>query len=112
MKKVLIIGGTTYDTVIYLRDLPQPVPQTIHQADFNETLGSTGAGKALNLARLNVPHTLHSIVGDDEYGQRIIGGLSAAGVDFIYDYDPNGTERHVNLMSDKGERISMFLTQS
>jgi sugar/nucleoside kinase (ribokinase family) len=112
LKKVLIIGGTTYDTIIYLKNLPQPEPQTIHFAESNETLGSTGAGKTLNLTKLNVPNTLHSIIGKDVYGEKIINRLGEAGVDFIYDLDPNGTERHVNLMSEKGERISIFLTQS
>lgn len=112
MKKVLVIGGTTFDSIVYLKNLPKPEPQTIHYAVFNETLGSTGAGKALNLRRLNVDTKLHSILGDDEYGTRIMKGLNAAGVDFIYDFDPRGTERHVNLMDENGNRISIFVTQS
>jgi sugar/nucleoside kinase (ribokinase family) len=112
MNNVLIIGGTTFDSIIYLKNLPKPEPQTVHYALFNETLGSTGSGKALNLTRLNVENTLHSIIGDDLYGQRIIEGLKRAGVNFIYDIDPKGTERHVNLMDENGGRISIFVTQS
>lgn len=112
MKKVLIIGGTTFDSIIFLKNLPKPEPQTIHYAPYNETLGSTGAGKALNMTKLNVKNTLHSIIGDDQYGDRIIKGLEKAGVDFIYDTDPKGTERHVNLMDEHGGRISIFITQS
>ncbi|MCX7774136.1 MAG: PfkB family carbohydrate kinase [Clostridia bacterium] len=112
MKKVLVIGGTTFDSIITLKELPKPEPQTIHYAPFHETLGSTGAGKALNLTRLNVPNTLHSIIGNDEYGARIAKTLKESGVDFIYDYDPKGTERHVNLMDVEGHRISIFVTQS
>lgn len=112
MKKVLVIGGTTFDSIIYLDKLPEPEPQTIHYAPFNETLGSTGAGKALNLAKLNVPNILHSIIGNDSYGEKIISGLKSAGVKFVYDIDPKGTERHVNLMDKSGNRISIFVTQS
>jgi len=112
MKKVLVIGGTTFDSIIYLKNLPNPEPQTIHYAPFNETLGSTGAGKALNLTKLNVNNTLHSIIGDDQYGEKIVNGLKNAGVDFVYDVDPQGTERHVNLMDENGGRISIFVTQS
>ncbi|WP_079508913.1 carbohydrate kinase family protein [Mesobacillus jeotgali] len=112
MKKVLVIGGTTFDTVIHLEKLPNPEPQTIHYAAFTETLGSTGAGKALNLSKLKVPTTLHSIIGNDEYGAKIRKKLDENEVDFVYDHDPKGTERHVNLMSEEGERISIFLTQS
>lgn len=112
MGNVLIIGGTTYDSVIHLDKLPDPVPQTIHYAAFTETLGSTGAGKALNLSKLKIPATLHSIIGNDEYGAKIRKKLEESCVDFVYDHDPRGTERHVNLMSPQGERISIFVTQS
>ncbi|WP_105617033.1 carbohydrate kinase family protein [Vallitalea okinawensis] len=112
MKKVLIIGGTTLDSIIYLEKLPEPEPQTIHYADFNEALGSTGAGKALNLTKLNVDNTLHSIIGNDIYGDRIRKGLEEREVKFIYDIDSKGTERHVNLMDPNGQRISIFITQS
>lgn len=112
MKKVLVIGGTTFDSIINLKKLPEPVPQTIHYAPFNETLGSTGAGKALNLIKLNVDTTLHSIIGDDNFGKKIIKVLKESGVNFIYDLDPKGTERHVNLMDESGNRISIFVTQS
>ena len=112
MKKVLVIGGTTFDSIVYLENLPKPEPQTIHYAPFNETLGSTGAGKALNLTKLNVETTLHSIIGEDLYGEKVIKGLEKAGINFIYDIDPKGTERHVNLMDQNGNRISIFVTQS
>lgn len=112
MKKVLVIGGTTFDSIIHLNELPKPEPQTIFYAPFNETLGSTGAGKAINLAKLNVNCSLHSIIGDDIYGQKIISGLEKERVDFVYDIDEKGTERHVNLMDQHGNRISIFVTQS
>jgi len=112
MKKVLIIGGTTFDSIVYLENLPNPQPQTIFNASINETIGSTGAGKALNLSKLNVNSTLHSIIGNDDYGCKVIEGLDKKGVDFIYDIDPNGTERHVNLMDGQGNRISIFVTHS
>jgi sugar/nucleoside kinase (ribokinase family) len=52
------------------------------------------------------------VLGDDEYGKYIIKDLAANNVDFIYDIDPAGTERHVNIMDADGGRISMFITQS
>lgn len=112
MKKILVIGGTTFDSIIHFDELPKPEPQTIFYAPFNETIGSTGAGKAINLAKLNVNCTLHSIIGDDIYGQKIVSGLEKEGVNFVYDIDEKGTERHVNLMDQHGNRISIFITQS
>lgn len=112
MKKILIIGGTTFDSIIYLKNLPKPEPKTFHYVNFNETLGSTGASKALNLTKLNVDNTLHSIIGQDIYGENIKNKFRSEGVKFIYDIDPKGTERHVNLMDEQGGRISIFVTQS
>lgn len=112
MQKLFIIGGTTFDHIVYLPELPQPIPQTIHQAAFHEGTGSTGSGKALNLHKLAVPLQLYSVLGNDSYGVSIQNDLSKAGVDAFYDYDPAGTERHINLMDAEGKRISMFVTQS
>jgi len=112
MRKVFVIGGTTFDHIVHLPALPQPQPQTIHQAVFHEGTGSTGAGKALNLHRLQVPVQLYSVLGNDSYGDSIRVSLQEAGVDAFYDVDPHGTERHVNLMDPEGNRISIFITQS
>ncbi len=112
MQKVFIIGGTTFDHIVQLPQLPQPVPQTIHQAAFHEGTGSTGSGKALNLHKLGVPLIFYSVLGKDAYGAYIEKDLAAAGVPAFYDYDPGGTERHINIMDATGNRISMFVTQS
>lgn len=112
MKRIFIIGGTTYDHIVSLPDFPEPIPQTIHQAPFHEATGSTGSGKALCLTKLGVPNTLYSVLGNDFYGQQIIEHLKKEKVDFIYDFDPKGTERHFNFMDAQGSRISVFITQS
>ncbi len=112
MQKILILGGTTFDHIVTLENFPEPIPKTIHVAPFHEATGSTGAGKALCLTKLGVPNILHSILGDDIWGKQIIDYLKSQKVEFLYDIDPAGTERHFNLMNDEGERISMFITQS
>jgi acarbose 7IV-phosphotransferase len=112
LKKVFVIGGTTFDHIVYLPELPGKVPQTIHVAPFQETLGSTGSGKVLNLQKLEVPNILYSVMGDDIYGHQILDILKKNKIDFIFDIDPDGTERHFNIMDAEGRRISMFITQS
>jgi sugar/nucleoside kinase (ribokinase family) len=112
MKKVLILGGTTYDHIVYLDKFPNPEPQTIHVAPFQEATGSTGSGKALNMTKLGISNTLVSVLGNDYYGQKIIHHLKQENVDFTYYIDPKGTERHFNIMDKQGNRISMFITQS
>ncbi len=109
MKRVLVIGGTTYDSIVYLNQFPRAKSQTIvASSPINETIGSTGAAKALNLKKLGVKTTLHSVIGDDEWGHKIIHRLKENHVEFIYDIDPLGTERHLNLMDSNGQRISIF----
>lgn len=112
MKNVFIIGGTTFDHIVYLPVLPGNHPQTIHEAPFQEGTGSTGSGKALNLTKLGVDTILYSVVGDDQYGKEIIRYLQESGVNIFYDIDPKGTERHINIMDADGKRISIFITQS
>ncbi|MBK6937573.1 MAG: carbohydrate kinase family protein [Chitinophagaceae bacterium] len=110
--KVAIIGGTTYDHIVYLPSFPVPSPHTIHKAIFHETTGSTGFGKALALTKLGIDNTLYSVVGDDYYGNKIMQSLKDQGVKAIFDTDPAGTERHINIMDVNGGRISIFATQS
>lgn len=112
MKKIFIIGGTTFDHIVSLPEFPEKEPKTIHVAPFHEATGSTGAGKALCLTKLGVPNVLHSILGNDDWGMKIIQHLDKEKVNFMYDFDPKGTERHFNIMNAEGERISMFITQS
>ncbi|GAA3973857.1 carbohydrate kinase family protein [Hymenobacter antarcticus] len=110
--RTLILGGTTFDHIVTLPELPAPQPQTIHRAPFHEGTGSTGAGKALALTKLGLPVTLYSAVGDDAYGRHIVADLRAQGVEAHYVLDPAGTERHINLMDAQGRRISLFITQA
>jgi len=108
MNKVLIIGGASIDAIIYLDDFPQPIPQTIHQCEFKETLGSTGSGKALNLCRLGFDTHLHAVIGDDRFGEQVKAALVHPQLKVNYDFNRVGTERHTNLMTKTGQRISIF----
>jgi len=112
MKSIAILGGTTFDHIITLKDLPNPIPTTIHSVPFHEGTGSTGAGKAFALTKLGVDNIFYSVVGNDIYGQHIINDLQQQQVKLIYDIDEKGTERHVNLMDENGNRISIFITTS
>jgi sugar/nucleoside kinase (ribokinase family) len=112
MQRVLILGGSTFDHIVHLPQFPAPVPQTIHKVDFHEACGSTGTGKALALTKLEVPNTLYTSYGNDYYGKQIEQFLNENNIQTIVIHDPAGTQRHINLMDAKGQRISMFVTQS
>ncbi|MCP4359485.1 MAG: carbohydrate kinase family protein [Chloroflexi bacterium] len=109
MKNVLVIGGVSFNTLIYVDEFPKPQPHTTFSHHFHETVGSTGAGKAFNLHRLGVKATLHGVIGDDDYGHRLLTQFGQEGIPFIFDLDAQGTKRHVNLMDKHGRRISIFL---
>lgn len=73
-----------------------------------QTLGGTSAGKALHLAALGLDVSAHALIGDDEAGERVRGALSHAGVT-VTAYAASATERHVNLMTSEGERVSLYV---
>jgi sugar/nucleoside kinase (ribokinase family) len=95
--------------MIRVETLPAAEPGTVFPLGWHETIGSSGAGKAMNLARLGVDVTLHCLLGDDPAGERVRAGLTAAGVAVDALTDPTGTARHVNLMDADGGRLSFLL---
>lgn len=109
MTRVLVIGGLAYNTMIYLGDFPEPRPQLVFVHGFHETVGSSGAGKALNLAGLGLDVTLHALLGDDDAGHKASAILATRGVRLVHDPDPGGTKRHTNLMDEDGDRISIHI---
>jgi len=109
MLKILILSGASVDSIIYLNEFPQPIPQTIHRSVFVEKVGSTGVGKAANLCYLGFDTSLHILIGQDTQGQMIQDYLQNKPVKLLYNYDIKGTQRHVNIMNKQGERISIFV---
>lgn len=110
MTKVLVLGGVSFNTMIYLERLPPPEPGTVFSQGFHETVGSTGAGKALNLRPLGLDVLLFDLIGADAYGRRLQAHFAEKQIPFIHQIDPEGTKRHVNLMTPDGRRLSIFLT--
>jgi sugar/nucleoside kinase (ribokinase family) len=112
MKKVLVLGGASYDAIVHLDSFPNPTPQTIHHCKFHEAVGSTGVGKAANLCKLGFDVDLQILTGNDHQGNIIREYVSKLPLNLLNEIDPNGTERHVNLMNAAGQRISIFLTST
>lgn len=107
---VLVLGPASWNDIVLVDALPEPRPQAVFARDSYETLGGTSAGKALHLTELSVPVELRTPVADDPRGQQVLGALEAAGVD-THVLAPTGpTERHVNLMTERGERLSVYAT--
>lgn len=107
-KNILVIGGTSVDTIIQIKKPMKPGPQTIRAKNCTTTVGGTGAGKSLNLARLDFNVTLHSIIGKDILGQSILSFLEHPDISLLIDKSDQPTEQHTNLMTPDGERISIY----
>ena len=103
-----MLGGASWNRMLHLPELPGDRPRTIFARGMHEAIGSSGAGKALNLARLGWETTLLAPLGADVAGASVRAGLARAGVALLEVHDPGGTMQHVNLMAPGGERISIF----
>lgn len=106
---VLVLGGASLDTIVHLDELPGPVPQTIWPKTAYRTLGSTGAGKSLNLAALGHKVTFHTLLGTDREADDIRHRLAVPGVNLLVETTDAPTEQHVNLMAPDGGRLSLFV---
>jgi len=106
---VVVFGAASWNTMIQVERFPPPVPASVFPPAWHETVGSSGAGKSMNLARLGVDVTLHCLLGADEAGRRVRESLEAAGVTVDAVLDRTGTGRHVNLMDAAGDRMSFLL---
>jgi len=110
-RRVVAFGAASWNTMLRVAAFPPAEPASLYPTGWHETIGSSGAGKAMNLARLGVDVTLHCLLGEDEAGARVRAGLEAAGVTVSAVPDRHGTARHINLMDPAGRRMS-FLFQT
>ncbi len=107
-RSALVLGGASWNTMLYLDRLPGAAPQTVFAHRMHRALGSSGAGKAMNLRLLGAEVTLWALLGDDDSGRLVRRALTAGGVRLIEQIDPLGTMEHVNLMDAVGDRVSIF----
>ena len=105
---VFIAGPVSWNSIVVLDRLPEPVPHMQFAEDSWETTGGTSAGKALSLTALGRPTLLYAVSAADEPGQRVRGALDRAGVRTLWG-EGDVTERHLNLMTRRGERVSLYL---
>lgn len=73
----------------------------------NLTVGCMGPAKAINLKRLGFDAQLYTVVGNDQPGELIRRRLEQQGVPTFYENDPAGTNTHVNVMTEDGNRRAL-----
>ncbi|MFL0410053.1 carbohydrate kinase family protein [Microbacterium paludicola] len=107
--RVVIAGPSSWNHLIVLDRLPEPVPHMQFAERAWHTVGGTSAGKALHLAGLGLGPRLFTPLREDEDGARVASSLRAAGV-AVEPLRTEDTERHVNLMTAGGERVSLYVS--
>lgn len=105
---VFIAGPASWNSIVVLDRLPEPVPHMQFAEDSWETIGGTSAGKALSLTALGRQTLLYALSAGDEPGERVRDALGRAGVRTLWG-EGDATERHLNLMTRGGERVSLYL---
>ncbi|PRB13921.1 carbohydrate kinase family protein [Microbacterium sp. MYb62] len=107
-RSVFVAGPAAWNTIVVLDHLPDPVPHMQFAQETWETVGGTSAGKALSLTGLGRATQLYALAGQDADGVRIREALEAAGVRVRW--GEGATERHLNLMTREGGRVSLYLS--
>lgn len=108
--RTVVAGPAAWNTLVRLDQLPEPRPHTVLARGAVRTLGGTSAGKVLHLADLGVASTLATDVGTDPEGDLILAALARAqGAEILGRRVAGPSEQHLNLMTDAGERLSIYL---
>ncbi len=108
MPKILVLGGTSMDTIVQLEKNPV-LRGTFFAKESYERCGSTGMAKATALKKLGADVTLHTVLGDDAAGEAILDFLKANEISYAIDLFKGATDRHINILDKDGNRISLFL---
>lgn len=101
-ERVIVIGGTNMD--FKCRSTAPMVLGTSNPGDVAASVGGVACNIARNLAKLGVATALMSVVGQDEFGERILREARAAGVDvslMLMSAKPTGT--YVALLDADGD---------
>ncbi|MFK3678591.1 carbohydrate kinase family protein [Microbacterium sp. NPDC090218] len=105
---VFVVGPASWNRIVVLDRLPEPVPHMQFAEESWETVGGTSAGKALSLTALGRTTQLYALRGQDAEGERVRAALDGAGVPVRW--GDGTTERHLNLMTRAGARVSLYLS--
>lgn len=107
-ERVLVVGPASWNRIVLLDRLPEPVPHTVVATDAWHTVGGTSAGKSLSLAGAGRQVVLSTQLAAGAEGELVRSVLTAAGVRVRAD-PATVTEQHLNLMTPAGERVSIYL---
>jgi sugar/nucleoside kinase (ribokinase family) len=107
--KALVIGVSSYDTIIQVDNLPKNIlsDMSVWAKNVHHTLGGTGAGKALTLDCLGLKTKLVTDLGPDEYKDKVLDFYKQTNID-VSVLKSDQTTTHTNIMHDEDKRLSIF----
>ena len=105
--KMLVIGTSSWDRIMQVPDINEVYDDmSLWAEQYHETVGSTGAGKALCLDALGADVTLLTNIADDEFGDHIKAFYAKTSINVI-PLKVDKSYAHTNLMHSKGKRITV-----
>lgn len=104
---IRVLGPSAWNSMIHLDHLPEACSQMVVARQAWDAVGGTSAGKAVHLHDLGLPVQLITTLGDDDNAQRIRDALPPLDIEVL---PAEATEHHVNLMTPRGERLSIYTT--
>ena len=84
IKNILVVGSLNMDFVIEVSKMPIP-GETILGKNFSLVSGGKGANQAYAIGKLGANVNMIGAVGNDEYGQKLLGNLSSNLTSFYLD---------------------------
>lgn len=88
MVKIVVVGSLNMDLVVSVARLPR-VGETIRGSGFQMVPGGKGANQAVAMAKLGAEVAMVGRVGDDAFGETLVGNLARQGVRVEHVY-PDG----------------------
>lgn len=78
-KKIVVIGSLNYDIIVKQQRMPKK-GETYAGDEMVQSPGGKGSNQAAQCAKLGLPTFMVGKVGDDRFGQALVGALTAVGV--------------------------------
>ena len=105
---VLVVGGVGVDHIVRVKSLPLPVVDSMMVPPIVTVVGHTGNGVAFGVHTLGRASAMADVIGDDAEGRLIQDAYSAAGIPITFVTHISGTRRSVNLVTEEGQRMSLY----
>ncbi len=94
---IAIVGSINMDLVVRAPHIPAPGETVLGRA-FATIPGGKGANQAVAVGRLGTPAVMIGRVGDDAFGEQLIGGLREAGVETSHVLTTPGTSSGIAMI--------------